>query len=80
VAQAPAGVLVGTPSARTETKDADGARFYSRWWFWTAIGVVVSTGIVVGGILAARPDVAPIYMGQDGAPLLDPKIVKIPSE
>jgi len=39
------------PPARARAPRA--APFYKRWWFWTAIGVVV-TGVTVGSVLGAR--------------------------
>ncbi len=29
--------------------------FYSRWWFWTAVGVVVAGGVVAGIVVAEAP-------------------------
>jgi len=36
--------------------ESNGAPFYTRWWFWTGVGAVIVTGVVVGA-LATRGQV-----------------------
>lgn len=51
---APAGT---TPAVETSTPptSGDAKPFYYEWWFWTAVGAVVATGIVIG-VVASRHD------------------------
>ncbi len=46
-----------TPAVETSSPPtSDEAKpFYYRWWFWTAVGAVVATGIVIG-VVASRHD------------------------
>jgi tetratricopeptide (TPR) repeat protein len=46
-----------TPAVETSSPPtSDGAKpFYNKWWFWTAVGAVVATGIVIG-VVASRHD------------------------
>ncbi|MES1207184.1 MAG: hypothetical protein ABUS79_14705, partial [Pseudomonadota bacterium] len=48
-----------TPAVETSTAPtSDEAKpFYYKWWFWTAVGAVVATGIVIG-VVASRHDPA----------------------
>lgn len=41
------------------------APFYKRWWFWTAVGVVV-VGATTATIVATRPGTAEPYPGTLG--------------
>jgi hypothetical protein len=34
----------------------DSPALYERWWFWTAVGVVVAGGVAATVALTARPD------------------------
>ncbi len=45
-------VETSTPPSSDEAKP-----FYYKWWFWTAVGAVVATGIVIG-VVASRHDPA----------------------
>ncbi len=49
---APAKVLVSTPVP--EPAPAAESHFYTRWPFWTAVGVVVVGGVALGVVLASR--------------------------
>lgn len=42
------------PPPPGKPRDSGSTPIYRRWWFWTALGVVVVGG-VVGGVVAARP-------------------------
>jgi tetratricopeptide (TPR) repeat protein len=35
---------------------AEASAVYRRWWFWTALGVVVAGAVVTGVVLASSPD------------------------
>ena len=55
------------------------APVYKRWWFWTAVGVTATAGIVTAIVMSKRDDPGAPYMGGDGVPLLPPGTVNIPS-
>jgi hypothetical protein len=46
-----------TPAVETSSPPtSDEAKpFYYKWWFWTAVGAAVATGIVIG-VVASRHD------------------------
>jgi hypothetical protein len=48
------------------------ARFYERWWFWTGVGTLVATGVVVGIAVSTEksPAMGDIPPGQITAPLI----------
>ncbi len=48
----PPGATLGPASSSGEGTPAASAPFYSRWWFWTAAGVVVAGGIVAAFALS----------------------------
>lgn len=41
-------------SARDEVVPSSGGAFYSRWWFWTAVGAVAAGTVTVAVIMATR--------------------------
>jgi hypothetical protein len=49
----PTVVLVEQPSRKPARRPAP-TPFYKTWWFWTAVGVVVATGVTVGAVLGTR--------------------------
>jgi hypothetical protein len=38
----------------------------SRWWFWTAVGVVVAGGVTAAVLVTAKPAERPYEMGGEG--------------
>lgn len=46
----PTSPTASTPVVETSSAPASGESkpFYTKWWFWTAVGAVVVTGIVIG--------------------------------
>ena len=44
---ASAPVLIAQPAATGKESQGESPAFYKRWWFWTAVGVVVVAGAVV---------------------------------
>ena len=51
--QQPAKTADGCPAAVAQSRP-----FYQKWWFWTAVGVVVVAGTTTGIVLATRPGTA----------------------
>ena len=49
-----------------ETVDAGSAALVERWWFWTALGVVVAGGVVAAVALTAAPNKRPLESGDNG--------------
>jgi tetratricopeptide (TPR) repeat protein len=54
-----------SPSTTTPIVESSGSTatddqkpFYYKWWFWTAVGAVVATGIVIGVVASAGHDPA----------------------
>jgi hypothetical protein len=45
----PQGTLIAQPE---QTPPAESSPFYTRWWFWTAVGVVVAGGVVAALVLS----------------------------
>ncbi len=48
---------------RGERADGDASPLYTRWWFWTIVGVAVAGGVTAGVLLATQPAETP-DMGQ----------------
>jgi PEGA domain len=51
---APAVVTITTPTPPPPAAE-ERSQFYKRWWFWTAVGAVVVTGVIVGVAASSRP-------------------------
>ena len=64
LAEAPAGTTVATPHPAQPAARVRTPEFYERWWFWTAIGVVVVAGATVAVVRAtATADPPPTTTG-----------------
>ena len=48
-----------------ERRDRDSS-VLSRWWFWTAVGVVVAGGVTAAVLVTAKPAERPYEMGGEG--------------
>ncbi|MCA9665446.1 MAG: hypothetical protein KC503_07655 [Myxococcales bacterium] len=57
---------------RLKAERDKGPPIYKRWWFWTAIGVVVA-GATVGTVLALQPEDQKVVRGT-----VDPDIFELP--
>lgn len=54
----PTSPSIATPvvESRSPPASEDQKPFYYKWWFWTAVGAVVATGIVIGVVASAGHD------------------------
>jgi tetratricopeptide (TPR) repeat protein len=66
IALAPANPALAAPTSTTPAVETsapppagESHPFYTRWWFWTAVGAVVVTGIVVGLAASGRDPSCP---------------------
>ena len=58
-------VQVGAPAPNT-----DSPSLFQRWWFWTAVGVVVAGAAVTGGVVLAHRSSAKANVDEPGTKLL----------
>jgi tetratricopeptide (TPR) repeat protein len=50
----PAGVVISTPDQTAAETQA--SPFYTRWWFWSAVGAVVVGGVITAFVLSTGSD------------------------
>lgn len=65
---APSGALALQPAGATATPH-DSPSVFSRWWFWTAVGVVVAGGVTAAVLVTAKPSERPYETGGEGGVL-----------
>jgi len=67
-AQAPSSELGTFESdyALTDTEPSSSGSVFSKWWFWTAVGVVVAGGVVTAVVLTSKSEREPLIAGDNG--------------
>ena len=43
-------LVTTTKTGGTTGGESNASPFYTRWWFWTGVGAVIVTGVVVGAL------------------------------
>jgi tetratricopeptide (TPR) repeat protein len=68
---APAGLDLTTSTTAPQSPPSNGLT--SKWWFWTAAGAVVATGVIVAVVATSQGSSPSAYRGN-----LDPFVLKVP--
>jgi Tetratricopeptide repeat len=58
------------PADTTHARDRDSTSVFERWWFWTAVGVVVAGGVAATVALTSAPGTRPYERGVNNVTML----------